>query len=112
VKSSAFPLNPNDVAILLIDFQEGVLELSKTVEPDRLQAAAVHLIKLARLFDIPVVVTTAMLDGPTRVTPEVAEVRHRLPTAKVSRKRRTVMGTDGSLGKWWESVSANNKENR
>ena len=42
-------------------------------EPVRLQAAAVHLIKLARLFDIPVVVTTAMLDGPTRVTPEVAE---------------------------------------
>jgi hypothetical protein len=35
-----------------------------------------------------------------------------LPTAKVSKKRRAVMVTDGSLGKCWESVSANNKENR
>ena len=34
-----------------------------------------------------------------------------LPTAKVSEKPRAVMVTDGSLGKRWESVSANNKEN-
>ena len=71
--ASEFPLNPQDTAILLIDFQEGVLELSQTVEADRLRAVAVRLIKLARLFDIPVVVTTALLDRPTGVMPDIAE---------------------------------------
>lgn len=70
---SEFPVNPNHTAILLIDFQEGILELSRTVEAARIRAAAVRLIKLARLFDIPVVVTTALLDRPTTVTPEIAE---------------------------------------
>ena len=37
---------------------------------------------------------------------------NRLPTAKVLENPRARMVTDGSLGKRWESVSGNNKENR
>ena len=68
-----FPLNPNHTAILLIDFQDGLLALSKTVQAERLRAATVRLIRLARLFDIPVVVSTALLDRPTDVTPDISE---------------------------------------
>lgn len=68
---STLPINQNETAILLIDFQEGVSELSRTVEQASLRAAAISLAKLARLFSVPVIVSTAMLEGPTRVTPEI-----------------------------------------
>jgi nicotinamidase-related amidase len=68
---SAFPISPNDAAFLLIDLQEGVAELSRTVKQASLHAAAISLAKLARLSSIPAIVSTAMLDGPTHVTPEI-----------------------------------------
>jgi hypothetical protein len=41
-----------------------------------------------------------------------AEREKRLTAAMVSEKRREVMAKGGSLGKVWESVSGNDKENR
>jgi len=64
-------MDPNDTALLLVDFQDGVVELSRTVEQVSLRAAAVSLAKLTRLYKIPAVVSIAMLEGPTRVTPEI-----------------------------------------
>jgi nicotinamidase-related amidase len=68
---SALPFNPNETAFLLIDFQEGITELSRTVEQASLRAAAISLAKLARVFGAPTIVSTAMLEGPTLVTPEI-----------------------------------------
>src|SRR5260370_14495439 len=72
------PLDPQNTAIVFIDYQDGILELSRTVETANLRAAAVRLAKLTRLCDIPVVVSTAMLESPSRVTSEIVEALGKL----------------------------------
>jgi len=46
---SKFSINPNETAVLLLDPQDGLLELSRTVDAVRLRTAAVRLVQLARL---------------------------------------------------------------
>ena len=75
--SMSAPLNPNDTAVLLFDLQEGVVELSKTVEVLSIRRATEWLLRCARRFDVPVIVTTAGVpgeSGPVRVVPEIEEV--------------------------------------
>ena len=66
------PLDPKNAVILFADLQAGILELAATNDPIRIRRAVGALAKLARLFEIPVVVTTAPADGGARVTPEIA----------------------------------------
>jgi hypothetical protein len=69
---STIPLNPKDTAVLFVETQDAWLPMSRTVEPARLRAAWIWLVKLARLFELPIVLSTASLEGPTaRVTPEL-----------------------------------------
>ena len=75
------PLDPNDTAVLLLELQEGIVELSKTVEVPSIRRAIGWLMRCARRFDIPVVVSTAGVpgeSGPVRVVPEIEEVLGRL----------------------------------
>ena len=44
--AAAAPVNAADTAILVIDLQDGLLELSKTVDVARLRTAAARLAKL------------------------------------------------------------------
>ena len=67
------PLDPSQTVVLFADLQAGIIELSATNEVTRLRRAVSALAKLARLFDIPAVVTTAPgRDGAARATPEIA----------------------------------------
>jgi nicotinamidase-related amidase len=77
---SYLPLDPKNTVILFADLQAGILELSATHDPVRLRRAVAALAKLARLFEIPAIVTTATGEsGEPRVTPEIAASLGPLP---------------------------------
>src|SRR5215475_7320953 len=74
------PLDPAKAVILFADLQAGVIELSTTNELARLRRAVSALAKLAHLFEIPAVVTTAPAnDKAPQVTPEIAAALGDLP---------------------------------
>ena len=73
------PLDPNSAVILFADLQAGIIELTATNELPRLRRAVAALAKLARIFRIPVIVTTALTEGGARVTPEIAASLGELP---------------------------------
>jgi len=66
------PLDPTNAVILFADLQGGIIERTRTNELASLRRAVSALAKLAQLFDIPVIVTTAPAEeGNARVTPEI-----------------------------------------
>jgi nicotinamidase-related amidase len=74
------PLNPDSTIVLFADLQAGIIERSVTNEPLRLRRAVSALAKLARLFEMPVIVTTAPSEaGAPLVTPEIEEAVGVLP---------------------------------
>jgi nicotinamidase-related amidase len=73
------PLDPSKIVILFADLQAGIIELSATTELARLRRAIAGLAKLAALFAIPTIVTTAPAEGGARVTPEIAAALGPLP---------------------------------
>jgi nicotinamidase-related amidase len=73
------PLDPKSAVILFADLQAGIIELGATNELVRLRRAVAALAKLAHLFEIPVIVTTAPAEGGARVTPEIAAALGELP---------------------------------
>jgi nicotinamidase-related amidase len=74
------PLDPANTAVLFADLQAGIIERATTNEVVRLRRAVAALAKLARLFDIPAIVTTAPSGGgPAQVTPEIAAALGDLP---------------------------------
>jgi nicotinamidase-related amidase len=76
---SYMPLDPNDTVILFADLQEGIIERSVTNDLAHLRRAVAAVAKLAALFDIPTIVTTAPAEGGARVTPEIAASLGELP---------------------------------
>jgi len=77
---SYMPLDPDDTLILFADLQTGIIELTATNDLARLRRAVAALAKLASLFIIPAIVTTAPAEGGPRVTPEIAASLGELPT--------------------------------
>jgi len=73
------PLDPKTAVILFADLQAGIIELSATNELSRLRRAVAALAKLARLFEIPSIVTTGPAEGGPRVTPEIGAALGALP---------------------------------
>jgi nicotinamidase-related amidase len=73
------PLNPQDAVILFADLQSGIVERAATIELGQLRRAVGALAKLAKLFDIPVVVTTAPMGDPPELVPEIAAALGALP---------------------------------
>jgi nicotinamidase-related amidase len=74
------PLDPSHALVLFADLQAGIIELATTVEAARLRRAVSALAKLAQLFEIPALVTTAATEnGPASVTPEIAAALGELP---------------------------------
>ena len=73
-------LDPKQTVVLFADLQAGIIELTATNELGHLRRAVLALARLARLFDIHAIVTTAHgRDGAPRVTPEVAAALGELP---------------------------------
>ena len=73
------PLKPEDAVILFADLQAGIVERAATIEIDRLRRAVGALAKLAKLFDIPVVVTTAPVGGTPELVLEIGAALGALP---------------------------------
>jgi nicotinamidase-related amidase len=73
------PLDPSDTMLLFADLQAGIIELGTTSDLARLRRAVRALAKLAALFEMPAVVTTAPSEGGAQVTPEIAAALGELP---------------------------------
>ena len=75
-------IDPQDTVILFADLQSGIVELTQTNPLPRLKIAVRSLAKLAKLFNIPSVVSGIQgEDGsPAKVIPEIAEGLGSLPT--------------------------------
>jgi len=73
---------PQDAIILFADLQSGIFELDKTNPPDRLKAGVRGLAKLAKLLDIPVIVSGIRgEDGSAaKIIPQIAEGLGEVPT--------------------------------
>ncbi len=70
-----------DTILLFADLQEGIADLPLTVSQERLKKGVRALAKLAKLFEIPVIVTViAGADGTAKILPEIAEELGDLPT--------------------------------
>lgn len=74
------PLDPANTMVLFADLQAGIIERARTNELEKLRRAVAALAKLARLFELPAIVTTAPAEGGApRVTPEIAAALGELP---------------------------------
>ena len=82
MKNSRSTIDPDDVVILFADLQSGIVELSATNPIERLRRAVHGLAKLAKLLQIPVVVTGVRGGNgePATVIREIAEALGELPT--------------------------------
>jgi nicotinamidase-related amidase len=75
-------IDPQDVVILFADLQAGIVELALTNPLPRLKTAVLALAKLAKLFNMPAIVSGVQgEDGsPANVLPEIAQALGELPT--------------------------------
>ncbi len=75
-------IDANDAVLLFLDLQQGIVELTQTNPLPRIKTAARALAKLAKLFQMPVVVSGIQgEDGSSaKMIPEIAEVLGELPT--------------------------------
>jgi nicotinamidase-related amidase len=75
-------IDPSNAVVLFADLQVGIVELTQTNPLERLRKSVLALAKLAKLFDMPAVVSAIQdQDGnPAKVIPEIAEGLGELPT--------------------------------
>ena len=75
-------INPQDTVVLFADLQAGIVELSQTNPLDRLKKAVRALAKLAKLLDMPAVLSGVRGEdgGPAKMIPQIAEGLGDLPT--------------------------------
>jgi nicotinamidase-related amidase len=75
MQTNSSRIDPLDTAVLYVDLQAGIVELSKTISLDRLKKAVLGLSKLAKIFGIPVIVSGVpdQAGAAPRMIPEIAE---------------------------------------
>lgn len=68
-------LDKNNVAVLLVDHQAGLLSLVRDIEPDRFKNNVLALADLAKYFNLPTILTTSFETGPNGpLVPELKEI--------------------------------------
>lgn len=72
-------LDKNDVALLMIDHQAGLLSLVRDFTPDEFKNNVLALADIAEFFDLPTILTTSFEDGPNG--PLVPELKDKFPDA-------------------------------
>ncbi len=68
-------IDPNDTLVLFADLQAGIADLPLTIPYESLQKGVLALSRLAKLFDMPVIVS-AVLDQqgkPAKIMPEIEQ---------------------------------------
>jgi len=75
-------IEPQDTVILFADLQAGIVELSQTNPLGRLQKSVLALAKLAKLFEIPAIISAVRGQdgGEARILPQIAQGLGALPT--------------------------------
>lgn len=72
-------LDKDDVALLIVDHQSGLLSLVRDFSPDDFKNNVLALADIAKFFDIPTILTTSFEDGPNG--PLVPELKEMFPDA-------------------------------
>ncbi|WP_336366075.1 isochorismate family cysteine hydrolase YcaC [Marinobacter sp. C2H3] len=72
-------LNKDDVALLMVDHQSGLLSLVRDFTPDEFKNNVLALADIARFFEIPTILTTSFETGPNG--PMVPEIKAAFPNA-------------------------------
>ncbi|WP_280539946.1 isochorismate family cysteine hydrolase YcaC [Chromohalobacter sp. 11-W] len=72
-------LDKNDVALLMIDHQAGLLSLVRDFTPDEFKNNVLALADIAEFFGLPTILTTSFEDGPNG--PLVPELKETFPDA-------------------------------
>jgi len=72
-------LDKNDVTMLMVDHQSGLLSLVRDFSPDDFKNNVLALADIAQFFEIPTILTTSFEDGPNG--PMVPELKEKFPDA-------------------------------
>lgn len=72
-------LDKENVAVLLVDHQAGLLSLVRDIEPDRFKNNVLALADLSKYFGLPTILTTSFEDGPNG--PLIPELKETFPEA-------------------------------
>lgn len=72
-------LNKDDVAVLLVDHQTGLLSLVRDIDPDKFKNNVLALADIASYFKLPTILTTSFEEGPNG--PLVPELKSQFPDA-------------------------------
>lgn len=72
-------LNKEDVAVLLVDHQTGLLSLVRDIDPDKFKNNVLALGDIAEYFKLPTILTTSFENGPNG--PLVPELKAQFPDA-------------------------------
>ena len=70
-------LDKNDVAVLLVDHQTGLLSLVRDIDPDKFKNNVLALSDMCEYFKLPTILTTSFETGPNG--PLVPELKEKHP---------------------------------
>ncbi len=103
------PFAPENSALLLIDHQVGTMQLIKNIPMEDAKRNAIALAKMARIFDMPVVMTSSQEDhvqGP--LIPELEELH---PEAFAGRIKRPGVVNAWAYDPFRQAVEATGRTN-
>ncbi|PHV03951.1 hydrolase [Janthinobacterium sp. BJB412] len=72
-------LDKDQVAVLLVDHQAGLLSLVRDIDPDKFKNNVLALADIAKYFKLPTILTTSFEDGPNG--PLMPELKDMFPDA-------------------------------
>ncbi|MGI0088922.1 MAG: isochorismatase family protein [Nitrosopumilaceae archaeon] len=84
-------LTPENAVMLLVDHQAGLIPLVGNIAPAELKNNVLALAKIAKIFNLPTILTTSFADGPNGpIAPELPKI---LPNA-------TIIPRPGQINAW------------
>ncbi|MEG3755380.1 isochorismatase family protein [Psychromonas arctica] len=98
---------PENSAILLVDHQTGLLLGVQDLDQDMVRRNAATLARTAKMFDMPVLLTTSAEDGPNG--PLIPQVTNELPSVKVIQRTGEIDAFD--YAEFADAVHATGRKN-
>lgn len=98
---------PDNSAILLVDHQTGLLLGVQDLDQDMVRRNAATLARTAKMFNMPVILTTSAEDGPNG--PLIPQVTNELPDVKVIQRTGEIDAFD--YAPFAEAVEATGRKN-
>jgi len=98
---------PENTAIILVDHQTGLLLGVQDLDQDMVRRNAAALARTARIFDMPVILTTSAEEGPNG--PLIPQVTGELPNTKVIQRTGEIDAFDSD--EFADAVAATDRKN-